>query len=194
MRNPSSQTKTQEALNLSVVPKSVAQRPTNRPPPPPVPSRNIATNLTSQPHAKSTTALNNTHIDQNLNAPVKRIPSSGSSSNISNIERNNVDTIDSVVPPLPPHRISSAHKKPQQQQPSIINSQDAPIVPKRHSSMSQNVRPQIDNGGNSKLFVDLEARYSLMFHSVSEFPPPKQFLNLDKSYPSKAVMRPANGF
>lgn len=199
IRNPSSQNKMQEALNLQVVQKPVAQRPTNKPPPPPVPNRNLGTNLT-QSHAKSTTALNNTNSDQNLSAP-RRIPNSGSSNNISNMERN-IDATDSTAPPLPPHRMSSAQKLQQQQQQSII-SQVPPEVPRRHSSMRQS----IENGGGSnkypspnpnqppapRLVVDLEARYSLLFHSMSEFPAPKPFINVDKSYPSKAV-RPANGF
>ncbi|KAL7035178.1 hypothetical protein ACKWTF_008259 [Chironomus riparius] len=213
IRNPSSHNKTQEALNLQITQKSVAQRPTIKPPPPPVPNRNIGTNLSTQSHAKSTTALNNTQSDTNLSAPpTRRMPNSGSSSNISNLERN-VDVIDSTAaPPLPPHRISSAQKAlqrsqqqlqlQQQQQQQVLNSQVPPEVPRRHSSM----RTSIDNGANNnrfpspnpnqkpvtRLVVDLEARYSLLFHSVSEFPAPKQFLNVNKSYPSKAV-GPANG-
>ncbi|XP_070496191.1 WAS/WASL-interacting protein family member 2-like isoform X1 [Chironomus tepperi] len=209
IRNPSNHHKTQEALNLQVTQKSVAQRPTIKPPPPPVPNRNIATNLSTQSHAKSTTALNNTHSDTNLSAPpTRRMPNSGSSSNISNMERN-VDVIDSTAaPPLPPHRMSSAQKAQQRsqqqlqlQQQQVINSPIPPEVPRRHSSM----RASLDNGANNRfpspnpnqkpvtrLVVDLEARYSLLFHSVSEFPAPKQFLNVNKSYPSKAV-GPANG-
>lgn len=192
IRNPSSQNKIQEALNLQVVQKPSAQRPTNRPPPPPVPNRNIGTNLTSQPHAKSTTALNNTNSDQNLSAP-KRLPNSGSSNNISSVERS-LDAPDSFAPPLPPHRSTSAHKAPLQQQP--LTSQIPPEVPRRNSSM----RTSLDVSSNNKypspnpnqptapkLVVDLEARYSLLFHSISELPAPRPFLNVEKSYPSKAV-------
>lgn len=137
------------------------------------------------------------------------MPNSGSSSNISNLERNNVDVIDSTsAPPLPPHRLSSAQKAQQRsqqqlqlQQQQVINSQVPPEVPRRHSSM----RNSLDNGANNRfpspnpnqkqvtrLVVDLEARYSLLFHSVSEFPRPPPFLNVNKTYPSKAV-GPANG-
>jgi hypothetical protein len=171
-----------------------AARPTNKPPPPPVPNRNIATNLTSQPHAKSTNALNHTS-EQNLSAP--RLPNSGSSNNITSMGRNATDAID--APPLPPHRLNA--KKPQQQT-SVISNQ-APEVPKRHSS----IRTSIENGGGgghrfpspnpnqsvTRLVVDLEARYSLLFHSISEFPSPKPFVNVEKSYPSRASLRPTNG-
>jgi hypothetical protein len=195
IRNPPSN-KIQEALNLQVpIQKSAAQRPTNKPPPPPVPNRNINTNLTNQSHAKSTTALNNNASDQSLSAP-RRLPNSGSSNNISSIERGN-DQMDSSAPPLPPHRMASQRS---QQPVPVLSNQLPPEVPRRHSSM----RNSIENGANNnsrypspnmnnqltKLVVDLEARYSLLFHSISEFPAPNSFMNIAKSYPSRAS---ANG-
>jgi hypothetical protein len=152
-----------------------------------------------QTHAKSTTALNNTSNEQNLNTP-RRMPNSGSSNNIS-------DAVD--APPLPPHRVTSRAPPPQQMTstPGVVTA-TPPEVPKRHSSMrnSENGTSVISNNNQNanrypspntnqpitRLVVDLEARYSLLFHSLSEFPPPKQFMNIPKSYPSLAV-RPSNG-
>lgn len=152
-----------------------------------------------QTHAKSTTALNNSSNEQNLNAP-RRIPNSGSSNNIN-------DVID--APPLPPHRVTSRAPAVQQQV-TPTSSAVPPEVPRRHSSMrnSENGFTVASNSNQSsnnnrypspntnqpitRLVVDLEARYSLLFHSISEFPPPKQFMNVPKSYPSLAV-RPSNG-
>lgn len=200
--NPSNQQKIQDALNLQTpISKPSAQRPTNKPPPPPVPNRQPGTNLTNN-HAKSTNALNisSSQNDQTLSAP-RRLPNSGSSSNISNIERG-VDSADGSAPPLPPHRVSSHTPLRGPPTPVIVavaNNQ-APEVPRRHSSM----RNSIENGANGKyqrensnqpitrLVVDLEARYSLLFHNVSEFPSPRPFMNLEKSYPSRAL-RQANG-
>lgn len=194
--NSSNQQKIHEALNLqSHLQKPSAQRPTNKPPPPPVPNRQPGTNLTNN-HAKSTNALNLSSNDQNLSAP-KRLPSSGSSNNISSL-----DALDSSAPPLPPHRLSSQTIRAQiPTPPAMVANQLPPEVPRRHSSM----RNSIENGANGKqhpslnsnqsitrLVVDLEARYSIIFHNVSEFPTPRPYMNLDKSYPSRAV-RQANG-
>jgi hypothetical protein len=166
-----------------------AQRPTIKPPPPPVPNRLPGTNLTNN-YAKSTTAIN--LIEQSLSAP-RRLPNSGSSNNISSMDKLGADQSDSSAPPLPPHRMSSQVRAPQ---PPVIH--QAPEVPRRNSSM----RNSIENGANgkhtssnnsvTKLVVDLESRYSLLFHNVSEFPAPRAFMNLEKSYPSKAL-RQANG-
>jgi len=213
--NQSSLQKMQDALNLqSPMQKPGAQRPMQKPPPPPVPNRGPGTNLSNQSHAKSTTALNNTPSgEQSLSIAPKRLPNSGSSNNISSMDRSGVDAADSSAPPLPPHRLSS---QAQLRAPVINNSisnnnnsssnniiplnQAPPEVPKRHSSM----RNSIENGGNNRypspnpnqsvarLVVDLEARYSLLFHNVSEFTQPKPYMNLEKSYPSRAI-RPANG-
>ncbi|CRK87937.1 CLUMA_CG001723, isoform A [Clunio marinus] len=197
--NVNNQQKIQDALNLQTpMMKTGAQRPTNKPPPPPVPNRQPGTNLTNN-HAKSTNALNLSSNEQNLSAP-RRLPSSGSSNNISNIERS-VDVADSTVPPLPPHRVSSQGQLRGQMSPVILgNNQAPPEVPRRHSSM----RNSIENGANGKhqksnsnqsitrLVVDLEARYALLFHNVSEFPSPRPFMNVEKSYPSRAI-RQANG-
>jgi hypothetical protein len=149
--------------------------------------------LTNKSHAKSTTALNNN--TQELNAP-RQIINSGSSNDISK----NVDSLDSSAPPLPPHRISSRAPIPQ-------NNMHVPEAPRRNSSL----RNSVENGGINvnnrypspnlnqnqpitRLVVDLEARYALLFHSISEFPAPKQFMNIEKSYPSRAVaVRPSNG-
>lgn len=153
----------------------------------------------SQSHAKSTTALNNTPSDQSLSAP-RRIPNSGSS--------NNVSVTDGIEnPPLPPHRVTSRVPLAPST-PPITNTAYPPEVPRRHSSM----RNSAENGGNvmsnaqnnrypspnpnqpiTRLVVDLEARYSLLFHSLSEFPPPKPFMNIAKSYPSQALRPTTNG-
>lgn len=191
--NSSNQQKIQDALNQSApIIKSSAQRPTNKPPPPPVPSRLPDTTLSKQ-LGKSTGALNFTSNEQSLLAP-RRLPSSGSSNNISSMDRS-ADAMDSSAPPLPPHRNSSTQ---QRAPPTPVPA--APEIPKRHSSM----RNSIGNGANgkypspnpnqpiTKLLVDLEARYSLLFHNVSEFPAARPFMNLEKSYPSKAL-RQANG-
>lgn len=190
--NQNTVTKMQEALNLSFPSQKQVQRPTIRPPAPPVPSRGNATNLSNQSHAKSTTALNNS--DQ-LSAP-RRLPNSGSSNNISSMERSGDQT---DVPPLPPHRLSS---QTQLKAPALpVANAPAPEVPRRHSSMRNSTEngprnrvPANNNPDQSvtRLVVDLESRYSLLFHNISEFPSPKPFLNLEKSYPSRAV-RPANG-
>lgn len=198
--NPSNQQKIQDALNLQApVQKPSGQRPTNKPPPPP-PRRDERTNLTNN-HAKSTNALNLSAVEQNISAG-KRLPNSGSSNNLeksfSNIERS-VDGTDS--PPLPPHRITSSQAQLRAPQtPIITNNQAPPEVPRRHSSM----RNSIENNANgkypkvnpsqaiTKLVVDLEARYSVLFHNVSEFPTPRPFMNIEKSYPSRAV-RQSNG-
>lgn len=193
--NSINQQKIQDALNLHApMQKPSAQRPTNKPPPPPVPNRQPGTNLTNN-HAKSTNALNLSSNEQNLSAP-RRLPSSGSSNNISNM-----DATDSSAPPLPPHRLSSQNQVRAPPTPVILaNNQAPPEVPRRHSSM----RNSIENGANGKfsspnpnqpitrLVVDLEARYSLLFHNVSEFPAPRPYMHLEKSYPSRAV-RQANG-
>jgi hypothetical protein len=195
--NSSNQQKIQDALN-SQVPKLSAQRPTNKPPPPPVPNRLPGTNLTNN-HAKSTNALNLSSNEQNLSAP-RRLPSSGSSNNINNMDRS-IDASDSSAPPLPPHRMSSQTQLRAPPTPVLAVGALAPEVPRRHSSM----RNSIENGGANgkypspnanqpitRLVVDLEARYSLLFHNVSEFPAPRPFMNLDKSYPSRAL-RQSNG-
>lgn len=192
--NPSNQQKIQDALNSQApIQKSSAPRPTNKPPPPPVPNRLPGTNLTNN-HAKSTNALN-LSIEHSLSAP-RKLPNSGSSSNISS----NADVSDSSAPPLPPHRISSQTQLRTPPPPMQAGSSQAPEVPRRHSSM----RNSIENGANGKyqtqnvnqsmtrLVVDLEARYALLFHNVSEFPAPRHFMNVEKSYPSKAL-RQANG-
>jgi hypothetical protein len=194
--NSSNQQKIQEAVNP--IQKS-AQRPTNKPPPPPVPNRQAGTNLTNN-HAKSTNALNiSSSNDQNLSAP-RRLPSSGSSNNISNMDRG-LDAAD--APPPPPHRLSSQTQLRAPPTPvlPLANNQAPPEVPRRHSSMRNSIE---NNGANGKypspspnqpitrLVVDLEARYSLLFHNVSEFPAPRPFMNLEKSYPSRAL-RQANG-
>jgi len=198
--NPSNQQKIQDALNSQApVQKPSGQRPTNKPPPPP-PRRDERTNLTNN-HAKSTNALNLSAVEQNISSG-KRLPNSGSSNNLeksfSNIERS-VDGTDS--PPLPPHRITSSQLQLRAPQtPIILNNQAPPEVPRRHSSM----RNSIENSANGKypkvnpsqtitrLVVDLEARYSVLFHNVSEFPTPRPFQNIEKSYPSRAV-RQSNG-
>lgn len=192
--------KIQDALNFQTpMHKPGAQRPTNKPPPPPVPSRLPGTNLTNN-HAKSTTALNLSSIEQNVTAP-RRLPNSGSSNNISNMDKSS-DSTDASAPPLPPHRLSSqGQPRPQQPTPPVIANQAPPEVPRRHSSM----RNSIENGANgkyqspnpnnqpiTKLVVDLESRYALLFHNVSEFPAPRPFMNLEKNYPSRGV-RQANG-
>lgn len=109
-------------------------------------------------------------------------------------------------PPLPPHRVTSRVPLAPST-PPITNSPFPPEVPRRHSSM----RNSIENGGNAvmsqnnrypspnpnqqitRLVVDLEARYSLLFHSLSEFPQPKPFMNIAKSYPSQALRPTTNG-
>lgn len=160
-----------------------------------------------QSHAKSTTALNNTPVDQSLSVP-RRVPNSGSSNNINTT----VDVSD--APPLPPLRVTSRGYQSQQQisTPPVNNSPNPPVVPQRNSSMGNNMENgnvgggrRVSNSQNNKypspnpnqsmtrLVVDLEARYSLLFHSLSEFPPPKQFMNVAKSYPSQAVVRSTNG-
>lgn len=195
--NPSNQQKIQDALNLQAPLQKSAPRPTNKPPPPPVPNRQPGTNLTNN-HAKSTNALNLSSIEQSLSAP-RKLPNSGSSNNISSMDRS-VDVSDSSAPPLPPHRMSSQTQLRAPPTPVLPSNNQAPEVPRRHSSM----RNSIENGANGKyarqssnqpitqLVVDLEARYSLLFHNVSEFPQPRPFMNLEKSYPSKAL-RQANG-
>lgn len=198
--NPGNQQKIQDALNFpSPIQKPGAQRPTNKPPPPPVPSRLPGTNLTNN-HAKSTNALNLSSIEQSLSAP-RRLPNSGSSNNISSMEKS-IDSTDASAPPLPPHRLSSQGQlRAPQTQVIVPNSNQAPPeVPRRHSSM----RNSIENGANGKypspnpsqpitrLVVDIESRFSYRFHNVSEFPAPRPFMNIDKSYPSRSV-RQANG-
>jgi hypothetical protein len=196
--NPSNQQRINDAINPAPVQKPLAQRPTNKPPPPPVPNRFPGTNLTNN-HAKSTNALNlTTTNEQNLSAP-RRLPNSGSSNNISSMDRS-ADVSDSSAPPLPPHRISSQTQLRAPPTPVPVSNQ-APEVPRRHSSM----RNSIENGANgkypspnpnqpiTKLVVDLESRYALLFHNVSEFPAPRAFSNLEKSYPSRAVRQGANG-
>lgn len=128
------------------------------------------------------------------------MPNSGSSNNISNMERS-ADVSDSSAPPLPPHRLSSQTQIRAPTTPVLPTNQAPPEVPRRHSSM----RNSIENGANGKypspnpnqpitrLVVDLEARYSLLFHNVSEFPSPRAFMNLEKSYPSRALRQGANG-
>lgn len=192
--NPSNQQKIHDAINHSPIPKSSAQRPTNKPPPPPVPNRYPGTNLTNN-HAKSTNALNLN--EQNLSAP-RRLPNSGSSNNISSMDRS-ADVSDSSAPPLPPHRISSQTQLRAPPTPVLVGTPAAPEVPRRHSSM----RNSIENGANGKYAspspnltsrkVDLEGRYSLLFHNVSEFPTPRPFMNIEKSYPSRALRQSANG-
>jgi hypothetical protein len=192
--NQSNQGKLQEALNLqhpTIQHKpSMAQRPTNKPPPPPVPNRLPGTNLTNN-HAKSTTALNlsSSANDNGLGVP-RRMPNSGSSNNISSMDQSD------SAPPLPPHRISSQSQMRAQQAAPIINTMP-PEVPRRHSSMRNSIEVSANNGKYNpnvnntvmNLVVDLEERYQLMFHKVSEFPMPKPFLNLDKNYPSKTSIR-----
>lgn len=197
--NASNQGKLQEALNLqhpTIQHKpSMAQRPTNKPPPPPVPNRLPGTNLTNN-HAKSTTALNlsSSTNDNGLVVP-RKFPNSGSSNNISSM-----DQLDSA-PPLPPHRVSSQSQMRAQQAAQIVNNILPPEVPRRHSSMRNSIEVSANNGKNypnvnntvMSLVVDLEERYQLMFHKASEFPLPKPFLNLEKSYPSKTSIRQQNG-
>lgn len=192
--NANSQGKLQEALNLHNPIHKIAQRPTNKPPPPPVPNRLPGTNLTNN-HAKSTNALNlSTGGDNGLSVP-RRIPNSGSSNNISNLSQ--VDQID--APPLPPHRVSSQSQMRVQQAAPPAGNVLPPEVPRRHSSMRNSIEVSANGKSNSvnnsvmSLVVDLEERYQLMFHKVSEFPLPKPYLNLNKNYPSRASMRQQNG-
>lgn len=209
--NTSNQLKLQDALNLHapLQKPSMAPRPTNKPPPPPVPNRAQGTNLTNN-HAKSTNALNLSSLssssssnDNGLSAP-RRLPSSGSSNNISHLA---VDACDSSAPPLPPHRISSHQSQMKSHQPApppppqvISTNQLPPEVPRRHSSMRSSIEVSANGKHTSvsssvtSMVVDLEGRYSFMFHKSSEFPLPKPYLNVVKNYPSKATgMRQQNG-
>jgi hypothetical protein len=61
-----------------------------------------------------------------------------------------------------------------------MQNESPPAPPKRGSSMSV-----------SKKIIDLDAKFH--FHNVTEFPAPKPFLNVEKSYPSRATLRQANG-
>lgn len=104
-----------------------------------------------------------------------------------------------VPPPLPPHRTGPAPQPPAQPNPN------APPVPQRHSSMrnsqsnltagttvvyqSQNSHStqQLNHAGQIRTIaqtIDIEAKFSHLFHNVTEFPPPAPFTNLPKSYPS----------
>ncbi|CRK99480.1 CLUMA_CG012602, isoform A [Clunio marinus] len=79
--NVNNQQKIQDALNFQTpMIKTGAQRPINKPSPPPVPNRQPGTNLTNN-HEKSTYALNLSSNEHNLSVP-RRLPSSGSSNKI----------------------------------------------------------------------------------------------------------------
>lgn len=58
----------------------------------------------------------------------------------------------------------------------------APVPPVRNSSM-RNCNGS--NGNMSAVILDLETRFSDMFHTVKDFPLPIQFCELRKTYNSK---------
>lgn len=80
-------------------------------------------------------------------------------------------TAPSIPPPPPPlpHRAAPTHQR--------IAPPPPPTPPTRNSSM-KNGQP---------ISIDLEARFSHLFHSIAEFPPPGPFTGCPKVYNSKLI-------
>lgn len=179
--------KVQDTLNFQAPSqKTITQRPTNKPPPPP---RTASfTNI----HANSTTVLSVSSNDQNW------IPKGTTNFESSNMEKSEDRTDSLAPPPPPPPRISSSGVSKVSQTPNFLM-QTPPEIPRRHSSIrnendtNSKLSKVNSNQPISRLIVDIEARYSLLFHNISEFPAPNAFMNVEKSYPSKAMRPVPNG-
>nr|XP_024219443.1 WAS/WASL-interacting protein family member 3 [Halyomorpha halys] len=81
-----------------------------------------------------------------------------------------------VPPPPPPSAPPPPPPLPHRPAPPLPSSVP-PTPPSRHSSMRNGSGPA----------NDFEMRFSYMFHSVNEFPPPQAYIGVQKVYPSRLV-------
>ncbi|XP_066997525.1 WAS/WASL-interacting protein family member 2 isoform X2 [Anabrus simplex] len=87
------------------------------------------------------------------------------------------------APPPPPHQRTTPAPPP----PPSLQTRLAPAVPCPAAPPPPPVRNSSMRNGTSPAGMDFEARFSDMFHSVHEFPPPQRFRRVAKVYNSKSV-------
>jgi WAS/WASL-interacting protein len=146
-------------------------RPPNKPPPPPPPTRQTP-HLAQQSNLNTVNARSQNAINEFGKSPQLQMRPVVSASDLNDSENQ--------APPAPPHRVCPAPPVNMRSHPQMMQSDSPPAPPKRGSSMSA-----------SKKIIDLESKFQ--FHNVTEFPQPKPFLNLTKTYPSRATLRQSNG-
>uniref|UniRef100_A0A6M2DEC2 Putative verprolin 1 corethrella appendiculata n=1 Tax=Xenopsylla cheopis TaxID=163159 RepID=A0A6M2DEC2_XENCH len=157
--------------------------PANRPPPPP--NRSTSSSVT-------TNSINNNSQPQNKPALPSKLLLTGSHNvqttiagkQVLNLTAGVNNTPMGVPPPPPPHRTQPAPQPPAAMVPgrTVATNNTAPVPPIRNSSM-RNCNG--NNGSMSAVIVDLETRFSDMFHTVKDFPLPIKFCELQKTYNSK---------
>ncbi|XP_055694580.1 uncharacterized protein LOC129796554 isoform X6 [Lutzomyia longipalpis] len=143
--------------------------PASRPPPPPV--RSISnTNLSNLP-------------TNTLSTPISD-PQTTSSS------LNNVSALKEQLR----HQIPGGVVRPSETKNA---SNVPPVPPQRHSSIRSSTGATMsDNSesiGNGRMVIDLEARFAMRFHAVTDFPKPSPFTNAPKNYASSHTSRTSNG-
>ncbi|XP_059608818.1 WAS/WASL-interacting protein family member 1 isoform X2 [Phlebotomus argentipes] len=149
--------------------------PASRPPPPPIrsvsntnlsnlPSGSLSTPI-ADPQANSSSLNNVSALKEQLKT---QIPLAGTLSRPS--EPKNA----SNVPPVPPQRHSSIRNSSGTSMSGTYGGETATVE------------------SNGRLVVDLEARYAVMFRSVTEFPRPQPFANIPKIYASSHTSRTSN--
>ncbi|XP_026479690.1 uncharacterized protein LOC113386099 [Ctenocephalides felis] len=158
--------------------------PANRPPPPP--NRSTSSNVANNGN-------NNNNQQQQIKpalpskqsvAVQQNVQNSSPGKPMINLTSGVNNTPMGVPPPPPPHRTQPAPQPPAAAVASrtITTNNAAPVPPVRNSSM-RNCNGS--NGNMSAVILDLETRFSDMFHTVKDFPLPIQFCELRKTYNSK---------
>ncbi|XP_031640178.1 WAS/WASL-interacting protein family member 2 isoform X4 [Contarinia nasturtii] len=214
---------TKEQSPRSVPPEKRSQGRCKSPPPPPI--RSISnTNLPTLPLSIPPSAMspNLSNISNsstnnfggsasNVSTLINNVmltTNTGSANNLSVTKDRSPNTsMNSIAPPLPPHRTCPAPPPPIRQT-SITpsNSGVAPPVPQRHSSMRnsnggqvttvvqhQTVATSVTSNSTrtvvNRFVIDLEAKFGHTFHNVTEFPAPQPFTKFEKSYPSRNMSK-----
>ncbi|XP_055705151.1 WAS/WASL-interacting protein family member 1 isoform X9 [Phlebotomus papatasi] len=186
--------------------------PASRPPPPPIrsvsntnlsnlPPNSLSTPI-SDPQANSSSLNNVSALKEQLK---NQIPTQSGTVTTRPSETKVVCAVNgNVAPPLPPHRTCPAPPPPVTRQ--VNNASNVPPVPpQRHSSIRNSAGTTSMSGnyqgesvvqesiGNGRLVIDLEARFAMRFHNVTEFPKPPPFVNSPKMYASSHSNRTSNG-
>ncbi|XP_055705145.1 WAS/WASL-interacting protein family member 1 isoform X3 [Phlebotomus papatasi] len=185
--------------------------PASRPPPPPIrsvsntnlsnlPPNSLSTPI-SDPQANSSSLNNVSALKEQLK---NQIPTQSGTVTTRPSETKVVCAVNgNVAPPLPPHRTCPAPPPPVTRQ--VNNASNVPPVPpQRHSSIRNSAGTTSMSGnyqgesvvqesiGNGRLVIDLEARFAMRFHNVTEFPKPPPFVNSPKMYASSHSNRTSN--
>uniref|UniRef100_A0A1B0C9E1 WH2 domain-containing protein n=1 Tax=Lutzomyia longipalpis TaxID=7200 RepID=A0A1B0C9E1_LUTLO len=174
--------------------------PASRPPPPPVRSisntnlSNLPTNTLSTPISDPQTTSSSLN---NVSALKEQLRHQIPGGVVRPSETKVVTAVNgNVAPPLPPHRTCPAPPPPVTRQ--VNNASNVPPVPpQRHSSIRSSTGATMsDNNesiGNGRMVIDLEAKFAMRFHAVTDFPKPSPFTNAPKNYASSHTSRTSNG-